>query len=258
MSDLAAHSPADTAIVRSKGATASERYLGKLCERSFLSLWSYPGVYRDQGPSPGKRDGKEVCDLLVVFENHVIIFSDKHCHFANSGNLQVDWGRWYRKAILKSAEQAWGAERWIRQFPSRLFLDRQCTVPFPIMLPDPADAIVHRIVVAHDGSRRCREELGGSGSLMLDSSIVGNAHLGRPFTIGHINPEKGYVHVFDDTTLHVVMSTLDTISDFTAYLTKKERFLTGSRVVLAAGEEELLAVYLGKMNSAGHCCPVKS
>src|ERR1017187_2939087 len=26
------------------GGTASERYLGELCKRSFLSLWSYPGI----------------------------------------------------------------------------------------------------------------------------------------------------------------------------------------------------------------------
>ena len=47
------------------------------------------------------------------------------------------------------------------------------------------------------------------------------------------------------------MSTLDTITEFIAYLTKKENFLTGHAVVRAAGEEELLAVYLTQMNSAG-------
>src|SRR5712692_6710692 len=235
--DSSAHSPTGSAAVRSEGVTATERYLGKLCQRSFLSLWSYPGVFRDQGPPGGKGNGKEVCDLLVVFENHVIIFSDKHCHFADSGDLTVNWARWYRKTIHKSAEQVWGAERWIREFPNRLFLDKQCTVPFPITLPDRANAIFHRIVVAHDASRRCKELFGGSGSLILDGSLIGDAHLKMPFTIGQINPDKGYVHVFDDTTLDIVMRTLDTISDFTAYLTKKERFLTGKKVVRAAGEE---------------------
>ncbi len=86
---------------------------------------------------------------------------------------------------------------------------------------------------------------------MLSSKLIGDSHLNQPFTIGQINPEKGYVHVFDDTTLDIVMSTLDTISDFTRYLTKKERFLTGDQMVRAAGEEELLAAYLGQMNSAG-------
>ena len=93
-------------ISRADGITESERYLKRLCERTFLSLWSYPGVYRDQGRS-GKGDGKEVCDLFVVFENHVIIFSDKDCAFPDSGDLTKDWSRWFRKAVKKSADQVW-------------------------------------------------------------------------------------------------------------------------------------------------------
>ena len=48
-----------------------------------------------------------------------------------------------------------------------------------------------------------------------------------------------------------MLETLDTLTDFTAYLTKKERFLTGPRVVFAAGEEELLAIYLHHLNDTG-------
>jgi hypothetical protein len=252
MADPAPLNSVAPAVTSSEGVTAAERYLAKLCKRSFLSMWSYPGVFRDQkAAAGGKGDGKELCDLLVVFENHIIIFSDKDCRFDDAGDLQVAWARWFKKAIQNSAKQVWGAERWIRQFPKRLFLDRRCTIPFPISLPDLAQMVVHRIVVAHDASRACRDKLGGSGSLMLDSSLVGDLHQNAPFTAGQIDPAKGYVHVFDDTTLNIVMSTLDTITDFTAYLTKKEQFLTGNTVIHAAGEEELLAIYLRKMNDAG-------
>ena len=243
--------PRRETITRSEGTTPSEKYLKKLCDRSFLSLWSYPSIFRDQGRTKGKGDGKEVADLLVVFENHVIVFSDKHIHFENTDDIEVGWGRWFRKAVLKSAQQTWGAERWIRQFPTRLFLDRQCAIPFPIVLPDPATAIFHRIVVAHDASRVCRERMGGSGSLMLESHIVGDEHLARPFVIGRIDPAKEYVHVFDDTSLDLVMEYLDTVSDFVSYLTKKEKLLTGGVRVFAAGEEELLAQYVGNLNQDG-------
>jgi hypothetical protein len=110
----------------------TERYLKKLCDRTFLSLWSYPNVYRDQGSSV-KGDGKEVCDLLVVFEKHAIIFSDKDCVFPDSGDLTKDWRRWFRRAVQKSADQVWGAERWIRSHPDRLFVDRTCEHKFPIL-----------------------------------------------------------------------------------------------------------------------------
>ena len=238
--------PQPAPVQPAEGVTDAERYLAKLCRRSFLSLWSYPGVFRDQG------GGKEVCDLLVVFDNHIIIFSDKDCQFQDGVTVRVAWARWFRKAVLASAKQVWGAERWIRDFPTRLFLDRKCTKPFPINLPKPDDAIFHRIVVAHDASRACKAVLGGSGSLMLDNRLVGEAHLnGMPFMIGRLDEKRGYVHVFDDTTLHIVMSTLDTVSDFTAYLVKKEKFLTGDLYVHAAGEEHLLALYLGKLNAEG-------
>jgi len=127
-------------IFRADGTTPAERYLKRLCDKSFLSMWSYAGVHRDQGHNKKGGDGKEICDLLVVFKDHIIIFSDKDCEFPKTGNIELDWSRWYRKAILKSAEQVWGAERWILTHPDRLFTDRACTVPFPIDLPPPGQA----------------------------------------------------------------------------------------------------------------------
>lgn len=146
-------------IYRAEGLTESERYLNRLSKQSFLSLWSYPGIYRDQG------DGKEICDLLIVFEDHILIFSDKYCEFPKSGNLVTDWNRWFRKAIWKSAKQIWGAERWIKSHPDRIFLDRNCTQKFPLDLPEPGEAVFHRIVIAHGVAERCKELFGGSGRI---------------------------------------------------------------------------------------------
>src|SRR5437588_869140 len=53
---------AHSAILPGEGVTAAERRLAKLGKRSFLSVWSYPAVFRDQGRKNGKGDGKEVCD----------------------------------------------------------------------------------------------------------------------------------------------------------------------------------------------------
>jgi len=239
-------------VHRADGATGAERYLKRLCERSFLSLWSYPRVFRDQGLSSGSAP-KEVCDLLAVFEDHIIIFSDKDTEFPNSGDLQRDWARWFRRAVLKSAKQIWGAERWIRTHPDRLFLDPACTQPFPLDLPDLATAKVHRIMVAHGASARCRQELGGTGTLMIAPSLIGEEHFSAvpPFTIGQIDPARGFVHVLDDTSLDVLLTTLDTISDFTAYLTKKEAFILSGRLVGAAGEDDLLGYYAKYLNEQG-------
>ncbi len=240
---------------RAEGVTDAERYLKKLCDKTFLSLWSHAGVYRDQGRAGASGDGKELCDLLVIFDVHIIIFSDKDCRFSDKGDLALAWSRWFRRAVEDSARQIWGAERWIRQYPDRLFLDRACTQRFPVALPPPDRAKFHRVVVAHDASARCRAELGGSGSLMLMPHIIGNMHTdikagGVPFAIGQLDPAKGYVHVLDDTSLDIVLGARDTITDFVDYITKKESLIESGKLVSAAGEEDLLAFYLSCMNSS--------
>ena len=93
-------------VSRSRGSTPSEERLARLCERAFLRLWSYPSVYRNQVDGSGATQGKEVADLLVVFDDDILIFSDKDCAFPNTGNLRLDWSRWYRRAILRSAERS--------------------------------------------------------------------------------------------------------------------------------------------------------
>ncbi len=239
--------------------TKSERYLSRLCRHSFLRFWSWPHIYRDQRWGKGS-EGKEVCDLLVVFDNHVFIFSDKYCACPNTDDIATDWSKWFKKAIWKSAKQVWGAERWIRDFPERLFLDSACTDPFPTPLPPIDQAIFHRIVVAHGSGPRCQALLGGSGSLMLAPDIVGDDHLNheapnfQPFTIGRLSDTKGYVHVLDDFTLDIILRTVDTAPDLARYLQRKEELILSGRLGMAAGEEELLANYLRHTNDEGQHC----
>ena len=221
-----------------QGITEAERYLAGLCRRSFLSLWSYPNVVRDDFV-PGTRTGREVCDLLVVFENRILIFSDKDCQVPTTGDLELDWSRWFRDAVLKSAKQAHGAESWIRRNPHRVFLDDACTMPLPAALRITTDTRFHLILVAHKVAERCHKELGGSGSLILRSDLKGNAAHSIPFTVGDIDPSKSFAHILDDTSLDVLMRELDTISDFVAYLDKKEEFFRSGRDFFCAGEEEL-------------------
>jgi hypothetical protein len=57
--------------------------------------------------------------------------------------------------------------------------------------------------------------------------------------------------VFDESTLDVVMGELDTVTDLTGYLAKKETLIRSGRLVSAAGEEELVGQYMIRMNAAG-------
>jgi hypothetical protein len=240
----------------SSGSTGSERALVRFARETFLSLWSYPNVVRDEPQRDGVI-GKEIADLMVVFEDDILLFSDKDCAFPSTGNADVDWSRWYRNAVEGAAKQLWGAERHIRKHPDRIFIDPQCKIPLPIPLPDQARMRVHRVVVAHGGSQRCREALGGSGSLMIVPEIVGDDHKktravgGAPFAIGRVSATKPFVHVLDDPSLELLLTNLDTVSDFVGYIRKKEAFIASGRLRMAAGEEALLGLYVAKLNAAG-------
>ena len=242
-------------IIKADGVTESERYLAKLGEKSFLNLWSYPSPFRDQ-KLKGKGDGKELCDLLVVCDRHVIIFSEKTIEWPNAA-LDVAWSRWARRALESSAKQVKGAERWIAEFPDRVFLDRECTIPFPIDFP-PIDArVVHRVLVARGASQACREYFGeGSGSLLIRPDIRDDHHWSnrvetKPFSVGDLDPSGSFVHVFDEIALDIVLSELDTIRDFTDYLEKRQAFIRSGDLLEAHGEENLLAFYAVKINADG-------
>jgi hypothetical protein len=114
--------------------TPSEEYLFRISQAAFLSLWAHPNVYTDESKPANKGVGTELCDLLVVFGNDVIVFSDKHIGYKETGQPLVDWSRWYRRAIKKSVDQLLGARSWLQRFPGRLFLDPLCRTPFPIRL----------------------------------------------------------------------------------------------------------------------------
>lgn len=64
-----------------EGITESERALTRLARKAFLSLWSYSNIHTDEGRRNDKGDGKELVDLLVVFGNDVLLFSDKASTF---------------------------------------------------------------------------------------------------------------------------------------------------------------------------------
>jgi uncharacterized protein YdhG (YjbR/CyaY superfamily) len=175
--------------------------------------------------------------------------SNKECEFPNSGNLDLDWTRWYRRAVEKSARQLWRAQGWVLNYPSRLFLDASCKHPFPLVLPPTDRMRVHLILVAHGAAERCRSVLGGSGSLMIWPDTIGPGTV--PFAVGRVDPSKKYIHILDDTTLDILLGTLDTVADFVAYLQKKEAFVESGKLGSAAGEEELLAFYLADVNDSG-------
>lgn len=186
----------------------AEKFVTQLCRKSFLSLWSYSNPQ-------GKNPGKELCDALVVCDPDVIIFSVKQVGVTDSWDVSVDWKRWLKRAIHESAKQIYGGERWITNNKNVVTKDGKTGLPFPEL----TSRRIHRVAVA----------LGSGREVPIPSGDFG----------------KGFVHIFEEASLSIVMREMDTITDFVKYLMDKEAlYRRGVKMTLLGGEEDFMAIYL--------------
>lgn len=185
----------------------SEKLIAKLCKKTFLSLWSYP--------TPQRLNNRgELCDLLVICNPYIIIFSVKDISVKESKDYQVDVNRWIRKAIEKSYKQIYGAEGTLEREIKIQTKDGQRINKLPKIIKDN----IFRVAIAIGRGERL------------------------PLIFGDFG--KGFVHVLDELSLEIVLNELDTLSDFISYLEAKELYFKVEREFITKGEEDLLAVYL--------------
>ncbi|MDR1206993.1 MAG: hypothetical protein LBK26_01085 [Rickettsiales bacterium] len=219
-------------ITKSTGFTESEHRLARLAEKVFMGLWSYPNPKWNTTPGP-----KELCDLLVVCGNNVLIFSDKNIKFNPNIDLATAWSRWERNAILNSIKQLRHAENIIRDNPQKILLND--TDKFPITIPDKDKIKIHLICVANGIKEACIKNRGDSCNGSLGFSNARNPKL---FETHDYDKNKTFVHVFDDYTFPFILNELDTLTDFIRYLDEKEHLIR-SKYITYAGEEDLLCYY---------------
>ncbi len=184
-----------------KGINA-EAALHELAEKTFLTDWCYP--------NPVLPNGREICDLLVVFDDIAIIWSLKDLKLGKDGYLK-------KSGIDKSFRQLSGARR-------QLFgLQTQVTLKNPRRgseIFDPAAIKEVYLISAFFGEP--------PDALAFGETIRGNL-----------------VHVFTQRFTEIVLNELDTISDFCAYLRAKDTLSQKvKQVVISGGEEDILAYYL--------------
>jgi hypothetical protein len=224
-------------VEKSEGVTPTENLLSKLCEGTFLKLWSYP--------NPCKDDGDEMCDLIAVFGNEVFLFFDRKSTALESREIgddfMVHWGRWRRKSIDKQIKTALGAERYIRNGRT-IYLDKKQQHELPVPICN-NNLIVHKIVVAHGAKEACENfsDENISGSLAIIYGLSTPADQLPPFFIKleRDNP----VHVFDSANLTILLGELDTVLDFSTYLKSKVDAIQQYKGLSYCAEEDLLAHY---------------
>src|SRR5260370_4270724 len=130
---------------------------------------------------------------MVVFDQHINIFSVKNIGFKEEDPKSLASRRWLRKAVDESVRQIDNAERWIR----RGVVAYTCDKGKSIDIPDLKRLKIHRVAVA----------LGSKRKVGIPSCDFG----------------KGFVHVFDEESLFTLLRELDTVTDFVDYLDAVER-----------------------------------
>ena len=189
-----------------KGKNA-EKFVHELALKTFLTDWCYL--------NPSLPNGKELCDLLVVFDEIAIIWQVKDLKLNENGK--------YKKSeVEKNIRQLAGARR-------QLF-----DLKIPIELENP---------------RRGKELFDATvvKEIYSISVLLGE---GEEFFSPVEYLKKQTIHVFTRDFTQIILDELDTISDFTNYLRAKEVLLgKQKRFIILGGEEELLAYYLGNNRS---------
>jgi len=190
---------------------SSEKALNELAFKTFLREWCYP--------NPKGIDGKEICDLLVQYDDQLTIVQLKDIKF--SGNDE----RYIRKAFEDPSKQIHGAERSLIDLRRPVDL----TNPFGhthMFDPDAVNRVFRLVISVGDGN--------------------------VPFNAVRDLGEKT-IHVFD-RSIETLLNELDTISDFNKYLMDKESLLARDDFIslTAYREVDLLGDYLYHGKSFDH------
>lgn len=184
-----------------KGKRAEE-FVQELAKKSFLEDWCYD--------NPLLPNGKEWCDLLVVYDKVAVIWQIK--------DLKLDEKRKYKPSeVRKNIRQAVTAK-------NRMFRKE-----FTIELENP---------------RRGKEIF---QSKNIEEVYLISALLGEGEDI--FSPIEEYrgqtIHIFTREFTEIILKELDTIEDFVDYFRKKEELISWKkRMIISGGERELLAYYL--------------
>lgn len=196
-----------------KGKRA-EQAIHELANRSFLRDWCYP--------NPRWANGREICDLLVSFEQTLLILQIKDIAF--TGNET----RYLRKAIDDPIRQVIGAEKNLRKkgtTPSLLAASGASTT---LNMSDYRN--VHLLVVT-----------------------LGDADVDLP-ALQVI--ENRFVHVFD-RDFGKILNELDTISDFGKFIMSVEELHRPERARQIIGRQvDLMADYIFNAKSFDHLIPL--
>ena len=191
-----------------KGKNA-ENFVHELAKKSFLEDWCYPNQKLP--------NGKEICDLLIVYDNIAIIWQIK--------DLKLDNNRKYSQSEVKRNLKQLSTAK------NRLFNPQ--------------------ILIELENPRRGKEIFDSKiiKEVYLISALLGE---GEDY-FSFVESKNGkIIHTFTREFTELVLNELNTIKDFIEYFKEKENLISlNNQITLIGGEKELLAYYLMNRRSFG-------
>lgn len=204
-----------------------------------MDLWSTPNPFRDCGSATVPH--KELADLLVVFGDDILLFSDKEVRYNPNGKSPCEWNRWKRRAVDASLKQLIGAKKWLLKHPDRVFKDPGCNQRLDAAISSRKTAKIHLITVMN-GYDRTFEVAGRPARTPF---ICGTPpQQDEPYRLSQIMPAGDFVRLWDRRSLPILLDYLTTALELIEYLTVREQLGRTIPDFMFMGEEEALALHL--------------
>lgn len=255
-------------LTRQSGTNESEKLINEVSDQCFMRLWNYPSPYRPQGKKSTLSDGKEICDHLVVFEDDILIISDKNGALTienseggiSDTSIEIGWKRYYKNNIQGGLKQLDGAKRWILNYPNDIYLDTKCQHKIPSTVSISSKTKFHSILILGGMEEICHQ-ITQTPHLMIEPILFNDDHIDFSFgkspfpKIGIFHDQNGdFVHVFTRTTFQFLLSELDTVADFISYLNEREKYLPKADISFLS-EPMMVSAYMQSFNEGKHFIP---
>lgn len=198
---------------QSKKGTAGEEFINELVTSAYSKYWCFPGPKDEDG------DKKEIADLLIWFDETLVILSVKNYEF--KGNYE----RYEKMTVEKATRQIIGAEKKLLQS------GRDIVVVHPergrVTIPWASIKRTVRLIVNL-----------GEGQEYYESGRSAGKQSSQ------------YISILDKDAVKAIFQELDTIPDLVKYLNDREVLLASEvKIMIGGRERDLLASYIKRARS---------
>lgn len=207
-------------------ANDSEEKIINLLSSSLLNYWVVSNPY--------KNNKEELCDCLIVFENDIIIISDKSYGYNKKATTSI-YKKWanFCNGLSKSKRQLEDAMIYIKSNPEFVYTDNNCQNKAFLNIEIDDKTKFHLISTVSNWTNLIKEHLNNDGSMFLNTNVdfISKGETKRQerniFSLQNIPEGTSFYHMFDEVNFEKIVKCINTPSDIISYLNYREKFIKG-------------------------------